>query len=221
MTWLLYMLIIIGIPILFCILVYRLRNRIPFGHFIVPIILGIIIFSTVVLLPVYVFGPVVSDSSYEVFQTFLLALMQFYVYSIITMCLYIVSFIYMKKEKRFIIFTILITITVAVLVYFVGGFIFKEREKADDLYLELYEINTNNSLVGLSKEEVVERLGEPIKIHQYSNEDKETYMYKGGNIYVGIIWGGYNIFTTRTYYEFYVDFDENDKVESTSMSKVI
>lgn len=219
MIWLFYMLIIIGIPILFCILVYRLGKRIVYGHIIVPFIIGIIIFSTVVFLPVYLFTPIISDSSYEVFQTCLLALMQFYVYGIITMCLYIVSCIFMKKEKNFIFFTIIITVIGAILIYFIGEAIFKERKGADDLYLEMKEINTNNSLIGLSKKEVVERLGEPIDIYQHSNTDEESYVYKGGNIYIGIIWGKYNIFTTRQWYVFSVCFDVTDKVKSTSLSK--
>ena len=47
MTWFLYMLMILGIPIFYYILLYRLRKKIPKGHSIVSIVMGILVFHTI------------------------------------------------------------------------------------------------------------------------------------------------------------------------------
>lgn len=220
MIWYLYMLMILGIPILYCILLNRLRKRIPKGCIIISILMGIFIFRTIVSLPIYILAPAISDSSYELFKTCLLALIQFYIYGIIIIGLYITYYILMKKERKFIIFIIITTVTLTILTCFLGTILFKERERLDDKYLEMYEIDVNNSLVGLSKGEVVERLGKPGEIYEYTNTNKESYSYNAGNRYVGIIWGNHNIFTTRYGYTFTVYFDEMDKVNSTSMKYI-
>lgn len=181
--------------------------------------MGILIFHTIISLPMYMIVPAILDSSYEFFQTCLQVLTKFYVYGIIIIGLYIAYYILMKKEKKFIVCVITTTVIFAVLIYWLGGFLFKEREKPDNLYLTMKEFNDNNNIVGLSKEEVVELLGEPMEMSEYSNSkmDIEYYIYSAGNIYVGIIWGDCNIFTTRHSYRYSVCFDETDKVKSTSM----
>lgn len=219
MILLLYMLMIIGVPIIFCILLYKLRKKIPWGSIIIPILMGIIIFRTVIFSPIYIIGPFVTDSNYEFLQSFLLILKQFSIYGIIIIFLYIVSCIFMKKEIKFIISITAFTVIFTVLIYLLGGFIFKERERFDNLYLKMEEINVNNSLVGLSKGEVVELLGEPMEIYEYSNMDREVYTYSAGNIYVGIIWFDHNIATKKHFYILSVDFDETGKVKSTSMKE--
>lgn len=218
MTWLLYLLMILGIPILYCILLYRLQIKIPKGRSIVLVFMGILIFHTILSLPMYlIFVPVITDNSYELFQTCLLLLTQFYIYGIIIIGLYVAYFIFIKKEKKLIISIIIITIIFTVLLCFLSRLLFKERKKPDDLYLEMKEININNSLIGLSKEEVVKQLGEPMSKYKYKN--KESYTYLAGHIYVGIIWGNHNISTKNTLYLLSVEFDETDKVTSTSMSE--
>ncbi len=222
MTWFLYMLMILGIPIFYYILLYRLRKKIPKGHSIVSIVMGILVFHTILSLPMYtIFVPVITDSSYELFQTCLLALTKLYIYGIIIIGLYIAYYIFINKERKFIISIITITVISTVLICFLGGFLFKERERPDDLYLEMKEINTKDSLVGLSREEVVERLGKPIEMHQYNNIEQEYYTYNAGNIYVGIIWKNHNIFTTKHGYHFTVCFDKTNKVKYTSMREDI
>lgn len=218
MTYFLYLLMILGIPIFYCILLYRLRKKILKGRRIVSILMGILIFHTILSSPMYIiFVPVITDSSYELFKTCLLVLTKFYIYGIIIIVLYIAYYIFMKKEKIFIFSIITITVISTVLIYFLGGTLFKERERPDDLYLEMKEIYANDSLVGLSREEVVNRLGKSREMHQYNNIDKKSYTYNAGNIYVGIIWGNHNIFTTKYGYHFTVYFDEMDKVKSTYM----
>ncbi len=220
--WLLYMFFVIGIPIIFCILLYRLRKRIPHGHIIMPIIIGIIALRTAILSLMYMIVPVISDSSYELFKSCLILLIQYYFYAIVTMCFYIASYIFMKKDKKFIISTIIITIIVAVLIYFLGGIMFKERERPDDLYLRMQEFDANNDLVGLTKQEVIQLLGKPRELDEDTNYmDLEYYTFSAGTIYEGIIWGDINIFTTNHYYNYSVYFDETDKVEYTSLKEVV
>ena len=220
--WLLYMFFVTGIPIIFCILLYRLLKRIPYGHIIMPIIIGIIAVRTVILSLMYMVVPVISDSSYELFKSCLVLLIQYYYYAIVTMCFYIASYIIMKKDKKIIISTIIITIIVAVLIYFLGGIMFKERERPDDLYLKMQEFDENNNLVGLTKQEVIQLLGKRRELDEDTNYmDLEYYTFSAGTIYEGIIWGDFNIFTTKHYYNYSVHFDETDKVESTSLKEVV
>ena len=219
---LLYIFFVIGIPIIFCILLYRLRKIIPYGHIIMPIIIGIIALKTVILSPMYMLVPVISDTSYELFRSCLVLLIQYYYYAIVTMCFYIASYIFMKKDKKFIISIIIITVVVAVLIYLLGGFMFKERVRPNDLYIRMQEFDANNNLVGLSKKEVIQLLGKPKELDEdISYMDLDYYTFNAGIIYEGIIWGDFNIFTTKHYYKYSVYFDETDKVESTSLKEVI
>lgn len=86
-----------------------------------------------------------------------------------------------------------------------------KTETPDNLYTEIKEMNDDQSLIGLSSEEVIKLLGEPK--HEYSSgEDKKRYIYSAGEIFKESYWG-YSY--SHEYYEFYVSFDENDKVENT------
>ena len=86
-----------------------------------------------------------------------------------------------------------------------------KTETPDDLYTETKEMNDDQSLIGLSSEEVIKLLGEPE--HKYnSGEDKKEYVYYAGEIFKESYWG-YSY--SHEYYKFYVSFDENDKVKDT------
>ena len=86
-----------------------------------------------------------------------------------------------------------------------------KTETPDNLYTEIKEMNDDQSLIGLSSEEVIKLLGEPK--HEYSSgEDKKRYIYSAGEIFKESYWG-YSY--SHEYYEFYVSFDENGKVEDT------
>ena len=86
-----------------------------------------------------------------------------------------------------------------------------KTETPDNLYTEIKEMNDDQSLIGLSSEEVIKLLGEPK--HEYSSgEDKKRYIYSAGEIFKESYWG-YSY--SHEYYVFYVSFDENDKVENT------
>ena len=219
---LLYIFFVVGVPIIFCILLYRLRKIIPYGKIIMPIIMGLIILRTAFFSVIYMFVPVISDSSYELFKSCLYLLMLYFYYAIITVCFYIASFIIMKKSKKFIISAIIISVIVMIFMYFAGGILFKEREKPDELYLEMKEFNSTNNLEGLTKQEVIQLLGKPIELDEDTNYmDLDYYTFRAGTIYEGIIWGDFNVFTTKHYYYYSVEFDESGKVESTSFREIV
>lgn len=107
---------------------------------------------------------------------------------------------------------ILKTVTIIVILLY-GTIIIAnfKTETPDNLYTEIKEMNDDQSLIGLSSEEVIKLLGEPK--HEYSSgEDKKRYIYSAGEIFKESYWG-YSY--SHEYYEFYVSFDENDKVENT------
>ena len=86
-------------------------------------------------------------------------------------------------------------------------------ERCTDLYLKMKELNDNQKIIGLSKEEVITMLGEPME--RYSNENH--YWYNAGNIYKGLILGNHNILTESYWYVLNIIFNDVDKVESTEM----
>ena len=107
---------------------------------------------------------------------------------------------------------ILKTVTIIVILLY-GTIIIAnfKTETPDNLYTEIKEMNDDQSLIGLSSEEVIKLLGEPK--HEYSSgEDKKRYIYSAGEIFKESYWG-YSY--SHEYYVFYVSFDENDKVENT------
>lgn len=221
MSWNLYVLIVLAIPSIFCIWIYNLRKNLKDGKMIAYSLIGIIAGCSLITIPLQMMGAVVSDTSYEFFNTCIrLLLYQIYYYSIIIMCLYIAIYIGMRKSKRFIILMIVLAIIIVLLIAFLGNFLFKERQNPDALYLKMQQYNIDNNLIGLSSEKVVALLGEPSDITEYKDKTFH-YSYDAGIVYEGIIWGKQNIFTTKHYYSFSIDFDENGKVESTSIREVV
>lgn len=113
-----------------------------------------------------------------------------------------------KILKTLIIIVILLYGTVII-----GSF---KNETPNNLYTKIKEMNDNQSLIGLSSEEVITLLGEP-KYEYNSGEDKKEYVYFAGEIFKESYWG-YSY--SHEYYELYVSFDENDKVEGTLMKLI-
>ena len=77
--------------------------------------------------------------------------------------------------------------------------------KPDKVYIEAKKLNDNNTLIGLSKEEVVGLLGEPLSstdtMYVYSAGKKTDYIFLG----------------EREFYKLFVFFDEYDRVKSTKI----
>ena len=57
-------------------------------------------------------------------------------------------------------------------------------EKKNIQYIEMEKIKDSNELIGLSKEEVVELLGEPK--YEYNNSGRNFFSYDGGQITTGL-----------------------------------
>ena len=83
-------------------------------------------------------------------------------------------------------------------------------ERPNDTYVKMKEINDKQNLIGLSKEQIIELLGEP-----YGNTDADRYYYDAGKI-TNYITGG-----TNDFYDLEIVFGENGKVKSTSMELVV
>ena len=93
-------------------------------------------------------------------------------------------------------------------------FLLWKFEKPNELYIKMQEFNNNQSLVGLSKEEVIELLGEPESEYN-TEENKKIYYYDAGNMRKEWYFG--KCYTTD-YYEINIYFDTDEKVEHTSIT---
>ena len=98
------------------------------------------------------------------------------------------------------------------------GKAFKD-EKGDYQYIKMKEISDNQSLIGLSKEEVVKILGNPI--YEFNDQSGNVYAYNAGTLTQGIIFINTTLIFDCAYgAELRIFFDENDKVENTRISLV-
>lgn len=108
--------------------------------------------------------------------------------------------------------TIKIVMIMVILLYaivIIGTF---ETETSDGKYKKFKEINDNQSLIGVSTEEVIKVLGKPE--NEYGEEKEKRYEYYSGKMTKKSYWG---FLASSEYYEFYIAFDESGKVKSTLM----
>ncbi len=110
------------------------------------------------------------------------------------------------KKLKILIYAIIIIFCVLVSTKLGYSFMLYKSAEPDKLYIEMNEINDNQSLIGLSKEQVITSLGEPL---QKSTDN--LYVYNAGTITDHFFFG------EREFYELFVWFDENDRVKSTSI----
>lgn len=88
---------------------------------------------------------------------------------------------------------------------------YNNNEYPNDTYIKMNEINDDKTLIGLSEEEVIELLGEP-RYKYVDGENKNNYVYTAGSTVKKSIFGNeYG----RKVYDFFIDFNESDKVEYT------
>ena len=124
----------------------------------------------------------------------------------------VIIWIITTKSIKSYVLKILIVITILLCIFIVlSNF---KHEKPSDLYIKMNEIHSNQSLIGLSKKQVVELLGEPR--YENNEENKTTYNYSAGNIGKGLFFGKKAIFFDCYYdYILRVYFNESGIVEST------
>lgn len=104
---------------------------------------------------------------------------------------------------------IIIIILLVILIIFVNIY----NEKSNDIYTKMNRINNDKSLIGMTKEEVIELLGKPES--EFNNERARGYSYDAGYLTKEIHFFGHTFWLKTYYYEFIVYFDETDKVKST------
>ena len=111
--------------------------------------------------------------------------------------------------------TLKIVIVMIALLFIFIVFINVYHAQPDDLYIKMQTINDNKSLIGLSKEQVIELLEEPSETHKYG----KVYLYSAGSIFRKISIVNCNLWVKNCHYVFSVNFDEADKVESTLLKE--
>lgn len=149
----------------------------------------------------------------EIIIFFAMIVIIFIIYSIPFLVLSGITIWAIKAKSMNVTFKI-ITILIILLCIFII-FININHEEANDLYIKMKGIHDNERLVGLTKEQVVEFLGEPERTHEYDEIDAKTYTYKAGCISQRLSLGKYTIWGWNHWYLLLVNFDETDKVEST------
>lgn len=111
-----------------------------------------------------------------------------------------------NKNKKILIYAIIIILCIIIcknLGYPVMQYL---SEKPDEIYTKMKELNDSEKLIGLSKEQVVELLGEPQK-----NSRDDLYTYDAGTL------TNYLFFGERESYDLFIRFDENYIVKSTEI----
>lgn len=127
----------------------------------------------------------------------------------------------MKEKLKIISIAIIITIAFLGINYFFTYFLpsFFKEERPDELCKKMTEISDNQTLIGLSKEEVEELLGEPVE--SFNDKAGNIYTYYGGKMDTGLFWGNTTIFFDYEYScEFRIFFNENDIVKSTTIKLI-
>ena len=114
----------------------------------------------------------------------------------------------MGKNKifKFFIYTIIVILCVFIFRYLGYSVMLYLSEKPDKIYTEMQEIYDSKENIGLSKEEVIALLGEPME----SSTDS-MYVYDAGTL------TNYLFLGEREFYDFFIFFDKNDKVKSTKI----
>lgn len=114
----------------------------------------------------------------------------------------------MGKDKKLKVLIYIIIIIFCVLVSRKLGYsaMIYLSAKPDKVYTEMKKMNDSQRLIGLSKHEVITLLGEPL----YKSTDN-LYIYDAGTL------TNYFFLGEREFYDFFIWFDENNIVKSTSI----
>ena len=125
--------------------------------------------------------------------------------------------IYHTKLIKSKVIKILMIISILLCV-FILVFNFRD-ESPDTLCAEMNEINDDQSLIGLSEEQVIELLGEPE--YKRNEENNIQYRYDAGSLDKGLFLFNTAIFFDSSYScRLWVIFDENGKVKNTSIQYI-
>ncbi len=127
------------------------------------------------------------------------------------------SIIFVLTRKSIdIISKILIVIIILLITFLLFVTLIKFVDKPSEYYSKMQQINDSKSIIGLSKEEVENKLGKPGKTKKSEN----IYLYDAGTLFRDVTFvNHYDLWAKTYYYALFVYFDENDIVESTSLKK--
>lgn len=127
------------------------------------------------------------------------------------------SIIFVLTRKSInIISRILIVIIILFTTFLLLITLIKFIDKPSKFYSKMQQINNSKSIIGLSKEELENKLGKPGKIKKSEN----IYLYDAGTLFRDVIFvNHYDLWAKTYYYALFVYFDENDIVESTSLKE--
>lgn len=128
--------------------------------------------------------------------------------SVIVICLIRKKLVEKEKRLKILIYAIICIFCILVSTKLGYTGMLYASAKPDKIYVEMNKINDNQSLIGLSKEQVIELLGEPY------HKEKDVYYYDAGKITNYLFFGG------RDFYSFRVIFDENEIVKATSIKMI-
>lgn len=131
--------------------------------------------------------------------------------------LFFSSIIFVFTRKSIDIFgRILIVIIILLITFLLFITLIKINDKPSEYYSKMKQINDSKSIVGLSKDEVENKLGEPGKIKETEN----MYLYDAGTFFRDVTFvNRYDLWVKTYYYALFVYFDENDIVKSTSLKE--
>ena len=127
------------------------------------------------------------------------------------------SIIFVLTRKSIdIISKILIVIIILLITFLLFVTLIKFTDKPSEYYSKMQRINDSKSIIGLSKEEVENKLGKPGKTKKTEN----IYLYDAGTLFRDVTFvNHYDLWVKTYYYALFVYFDENDIVESTSLKE--
>ena len=127
------------------------------------------------------------------------------------------SIIFVLTRKSIDVFSrILIVIIILLITFLLFITLIKFNDKPSEYYSKMKQINDSKSIVGLSKDEVENKLGEPGKIKETEN----MYLYDAGTFFRDVTFvNRYDLWVKTYYYALFVYFDENDIVKSTSLKE--
>lgn len=127
------------------------------------------------------------------------------------------SIIFVLTRKSIdIISRILIVIIILLITFLLFVTLIKFINKPSEYYSKMKQINDIKSIIGLSKEEVENKLGKPGKIKKSEN----IYLYDAGTLFREVRFANHiDLWAKTYYYALFVYFDENDTVESTSLKE--
>lgn len=131
--------------------------------------------------------------------------------SVIIICLIRKKLMNTDKKIKILIYAIVLIFCVVISRNLGYSFMLYISAKPDKVYVKMNEINDNQNLIGLSKEEVIELLGKPK--YERNSENRITYIYDAGKI------TNYFFLGEMEFYELIIVLDENNKVISTSIKK--